>query len=355
MEFVTPENRRHQKAKKANPKKRKAEKLRKLKQNSKTKKKIPQKFFFIPLDISQKTKWKLRFFPMSSVKAIQELEKINTHKVFTFQETNESKKELEESVKKILDVRWKLRRLIIFWKYKKCKPANDVDPITMENILEPIKLYNISLKIYYQFEAKTLSEYWRISLRESDGLIPTPKWPRNPLTNLPICRKTLDTICDQLLQKGYTDSYLTSLAETKFNILLWKSIYQIPLRLNAVKNTFQNTNSRDCMDYTYDYIELQCQIHQIQFSKPFFDWIFYKNKNKVIQEKADNISKLWIKYCKDFYEKEILNPERSELTKELAKIHPIIKNLFKMTYTLQRFYQEYIVSRNVRITPTQSP
>jgi hypothetical protein len=304
-----------------------------------------QKFFFLPTEVTQKTRWKLYFFPFSSVKAIQHLEDILSGKTFTFQETDESKKELEICIRTLVDLRWKFRRLVLAWRYKNCKAANEFDPITMEPIQDCIKIYNIPLKMYYQFEAKSLSEYWRISLKESDGLIPTPKWPRNPLTNLPIYKKTLYTISEFLLSKGYTDSFLASLTETKFNMILWKSMYQIPLRLNAVKNTFSNKRSYDCLEYTYDYIELQCQIHSESFNKPFYDWIFYKRKKPQIEEKAKVLSNQWINYCKDFHEKDILNPERSEFSKELAKTYPLIKNLLKATSLLYRFYYESISER----------
>ncbi len=305
-----------------------------------------QTFFFLPTSITEKTRWKLYFFPFSSCKAIQHLEDILSGKTFTFQETTESKKELETCVRTLVDIRWKFRRLVLAWRYKKCKAANELDPITMEPIQDTIKVYNIPLKMYYQFEAKSLSEYWRISLKESDGLIPTPKWPRNPLTNLPIYKKTLGSVCEILLTKGYTDSFLSSLAETRFNIGLWKSMYQIPLRLNAVKNTFANKRSYDCMEYTYDYIELQCQIHLETFNKYFYDWIFYKRKKPCLEEKASTIGNQWIKYCKDFHEKDILNPERSEFSKELAKTYPHVKNLLKATSLLLRFYYESIAERN---------
>lgn len=356
MEFRTPEDKQHQKAKKANPKKRKANPLRKVRVGVRELKSQPkqQKFFFIPLEVSNKTKWKLRFFPLSTVKALEELEKIKSNSVFTFQETIESKRELEVSVTKIIDLRWKFRKLLLRWKYNKCRAANDVDPFTLDSIEEPIRIYNIPLKIYYQFEAKSLGEYWRLSLKENDGLIPTPKWPRNPLTNLPIYKHTLQVICKKLFTKGYTDSYLCSLAETRFNMMVWKSIYQIPLRLNAVKNTFQNMQSRDCIDYTYDYIELQHNVHQIHFSKPFYDWIFFKQKNQTVQEKATCITGQWIQHCKEFHEKDILNPEPSELTKELAKMFPIIKILLRNTHTLYKSFKEYTIDRNAQISQSQS-
>ena len=314
-----------------------------------------QEFNFLRDPITSKTKWKLLFFPSSSVKALQTLQKLEDPTTFQFRETEASKQELRTFVLKILDLRWKFRRLVLAWRYKTCKAANEKDPITMDDIIDPIRFYSIPLKMYYIFEKQSLSEYWRSNLKQNDGLLPTPRWPTNPLTNLPIHRTVLNSIYNKFHSKGYTDSFFASFAETRFNMLLWKSIYQIPLRLNAVANTFRDKNSYDCIDYTFDFVELQHDIHSIPFNKKLFNWIFFCCKmTPTIHQKSECIKNQWITYCKLFHEKEIITLEQSELEKELIKLRPLTKKLILTSNSLVNFYHEYIRERNARLARSNS-
>ena len=314
-----------------------------------------QTFNFLRDPVTSKTKWKLLFFPLSSVKALQTLQTLEDPNTFQFRETEASKQELRTFVLKILDLRWKFRRLVLAWRFKTCKPANETDPITMDTIVDPIRLYSIPLKMYYIFEKQSLSEYWRSNLKQSDGLLPTPRWPTNPLTNLPIHRTLLNTFYNEFHSKGYTDSFFASFAETRFNMLLWKSIYQIPLRLNAVGNTFRDKDSYDCIDYTFDFVELQHDIHCIPFNKKLFNWIFFCCKmTSSVHQKSECIKNQWVTYCKLFHEKEIITLEQSELEKELNKLRPFTKKLILTSHSLINFYNEYIRERNARLAHSNS-
>ena len=352
MEAPTPKvSKRAKKKQRASNQKSKLRASSRKEKGKETQKK--QTFYFLPETHSSKTKWALLFFPFSSVKAYQELQRLESPTAFHFQQTEEGKQELHNAVTKLLDVRWKFRRLVLGWRYKKARAANEVDPITLEPIQDPIRFYNIPLKIYYTFEKKSLSEYWRTNLKQSDGLIPTPRWPTNPLTNLPIHRTVLISIYEEFHSKGYTDSFLSSLAETRFTMPQWKLLYQIPLRMNAVRNTFRDKQSVDCVDYTYDFIELQHTIHSIPFCKKFYSWMFFTSKLTLdVHRKSECMVTQWIKICREYHEKEILILEPSEFAKELAKVYPYTKNLISKTLGLYTFFQQYIQERNARFAQT---
>jgi hypothetical protein len=250
----------------------------------------------------------LKKLPKSSVAATVELGSLliapaeNTTRFFpwTRQQINEIKKILFINLK----ARWAFRRLLARFRHRTTTIKNDTDPFTLDPIVDPILLVTPEIRAIHKVEAKSIAKQWRMNLTNCDGFFSEPRFPMNPLTNLPVNRLVLHRAIQELRQKGHSDWILESFAASAYDMYAWKKKFASPLMIETIKNIFSQ-NNEERYDYLLDFMELMYEQCDKVFPKRLFEWILRTNT-------VQDYTRLWINAARTYYISKYTTIDRKE-------------------------------------------
>ncbi len=217
--------------------------------------------------------------------------------------------ELHQLFRQQIQFRFQMKRLVLHYLQRKSKLMNDADPITMEPPAQAVSLYAPNVKSIYQFEAQSLANHWTILLLAHDDFFVEPRFPTNPFTNLPVDILSLKNAIASLRKHGHLNWILESFASCKFNPTKWEVQFDLPLRIEAIRSTLKDKESRDRLDYLVDFADKQFYENMVSFNKNLFTWIFKQNP-------ISEYERSWETLCAQYYINKITN-SNTELLQRL--------------------------------------
>jgi len=188
----------------------------------------------------------------------------------------------------------RLRRFAIQWKRRHLKRANEEDLITMDVPIKEVILYDWAQKCTYHFEASSILRCIVKRLIYHAGHFATPIMPANPYTNVTLTTGQLLSITDQLKAFGFTHWALEALRAAQYSWLQFTTVNDLPLQMEAMKNTFGDTNNPELHETLYDFIDSEYTINDMEFDSGIYRW--------AIQNAIDSPHMLeWRKLCLKYY------------------------------------------------------
>ena len=154
-------------------------------------------------------------------------------------------------------LRWQFKRLLNAWlRHRMEKKSSDfIDPITMNPILHPIRVYDVSKRRSYVFEADSLNKAIKKNLYAHQYTIPVPKKPVNIITNKPFTYVQLVSIHDQLLSTRSRIEDFALFRTWQFQLDTWKHYMYNHIYLAGIKDELYNFQSMEGRDMLEDFIK----------------------------------------------------------------------------------------------------
>lgn len=196
-------------------------------------------------------------------------------------------------------IRWTLK--VFFTKVRALhfQKLNEVDPITMDSIVESIQFPSFPHRKIYSFEAKPFAKHIHNSLIHNDGHIPDALSPKNPLTNEVFSLPQLMSLISQARAYGHTSWAIEGFIASRYDLTTFMIIHSKSLRLHALRNTMANVDDWDSIDTLYDFIKSQHAVHDAVFPMGIYKWAV----NHACYEPR---IETWRKLCVKWYEVDIL-------------------------------------------------
>jgi hypothetical protein len=239
------------------------------------------------------------------------------------------KKEVETALYTIQSVRWRIRKFVLRWLYKRLVSCSTDDIFTLEPIQDPVYIVVWKSRHIYSFEIKTLHRAITQSLSHSSGMFPIPLRPKNPLTNLILSLGQLISIWNTFAYGSFPlSSVVTQYRTVQYDHQRFMEEYSTVLSISSMKRCIMNPFDVEGGECLLDFIETTYEYNGIVLKPYFRDRIHYaifKHKDNVF------IRKFRIKYVDYNY---ILlvkkNYSASEILQELSSVYraciPIIQD-----------------------------
>lgn len=157
------------------------------------------------------------------------------------------------------------RKLAARWIMKRYhnRYLNTEDPGTCEVPIKPILLFDVRTKGSYVFEAVTLKKCVESALSYAEWMFPYPTKPSNPLTNIPFTDAQLLKILMDLRTYGFGSWMFESYKRLSFNLILFRDIFMVPIKLRSLQELLRDPNHEDIIDLLTEFIEDEIDYHEI--------------------------------------------------------------------------------------------
>lgn len=206
--------------------------------------------------------------------------------------------------KNTLSVLSRFIRKYKFKKYKKYEYDSDLNFIPLSKYKDCEKIKIIQNKTVYNFKLKDLINLWKISLKKSDHMFPSPTKLKNPFTNIEFNKNQLYNIYFKygFGKNNIVSDVLFDFFKSNFEIGTYKMISYEKLQLNAINQYTKNAPVTQLYDYLvmifYNY-------------RKDIDYIFFKDQLSIFDKLS--IIKKFNKYIKYYLiTKYNCNPIRKE-------------------------------------------
>ena len=197
------------------------------------------------------------------------------------------------------ELRWTFKRFFTKARIARFSSLNEYDPITLEEIQQPISVPLFLFRKIYRFEARSFATFVHKQLLTNDGQIPTPVYPKNPLTNEEISLAQLLSLLSQCKSMGYTSWAIESFLQCRCDIGRFLQIQNKSLRLHALQMTMSDPKSWDFIDTLYDFIKFQHSANTVPFQKNLYRWAVNHASSSPRMDR-------WKRLCMKWYEIDIL-------------------------------------------------
>ena len=237
------------------------------------------------------------------------------------------------------------KRLVMIWIYKKYKNRrlNTEDPITMSIPKNPIYSFDVSRRGMYIFEAYCLKKHMETGLFYSEWLFPEPNHPKNPLTNLEFTEAQRIAILMSLRTKNYGSWIFEAYRAFNWNLDLVKEEYQVPLKLQALRDLVRNPSSDETIEFVQEYIIDEYNYHKLPRTTSHIS--IHMMKWAVKHMYTTTYIKKWIDLFEDHYRSSILFGEYDPTHQrkiELYNFHVRSKKLFNDSTSYKELEQVYL-------------
>lgn len=204
-------------------------------------------------------------------------------------------------------IRWILKRFLTSYRLRRFPVLNDVDPITLEAVEEPIQIPSFSQRKIYVFEAEPFARLVHKKLLAHDGQIPLPQFPKNPLTNEPFSFAQQISLLHQCRILGYSSWCLEAYVTSRYKLDEFLTFFKTPLLVSAIRTTLATLKTWEAIDILLDFIKSQHILHTAQYYPTLYNWAIHHAST------SDRIER-WRKQCLKWYEYEILiqDPDSKE-------------------------------------------
>lgn len=160
------------------------------------------------------------------------------------------------------------RYLVARWLYIRYKDRklNEEDPATLAPPTKPMILYDSTQRGTYCFELTTIRRRCETALTFAQWMFPEPRYPSNPLTNLPFTTGQMMTILQACRNAGFGSWLLEAYRRTTFNLKGFLNLHLTPLKLRALDDICRNDTSEEFQDLMTDFVEDHHQYHRNVFN-----------------------------------------------------------------------------------------
>jgi hypothetical protein len=152
----------------------------------------------------------------SNSKKINSVFNLIYNNIFISEKTKEFLIKLFNKAQKIY---WGFTKLALIWKYKKIKKFDNNETlygVQFDSYKKKQRIILIENNTKYEFRINELLKIWKNALEHSSGLVPNPRFPRNPYTGLPFCKSNLYNI--YFFAKFNTDINIPSICYLFFHL-----------------------------------------------------------------------------------------------------------------------------------------
>jgi len=158
--------------------------------------------------------------------------------------------------KKEISLKAKLKPLYYAWLVKKYKARmlNTEDPFTLSVPENPVYMFDANSRGTYVFDGKSIKKHIETCLGYNRWMIPEPREPTSPLTNLVLTLGQLISIRSQLCKHGLSSWMIEGFAKTKYNLATFETEFKLPLRLHSLDDLYRNPTSEDAIDEVREFI-----------------------------------------------------------------------------------------------------
>ena len=161
-------------------------------------------------------------------------------------------------------LRWHMRHLIQRWRIARCKAMNTEDIVTCEPPVKLVTIYDWAQKAKYVFEAATLYRDFLTKIQNAVGFFIRPNMPRNPFTNAELTYGQTHFLVKALIDHGFSHWVLDAFKKSDYSVARLAEIYELPLKLDNLKNVFRRPTESECEDIVYEFIEDEYRHHDVE-------------------------------------------------------------------------------------------
>lgn len=160
------------------------------------------------------------------------------------------------------------RCLAALWLYKKYKNRylNTEDPATLCEPIKPIQFFDGRLRGTYTFEATTLKKHIEGSLSYAEWLVPYPKPPMNPLTNIPFTKAQLSKILDDMRSYRIGSWMFEAYRRLEFILPIFREIFMVPVKIRALEDMVRNPTNETTIELVTEFVEDEFESGEIPFT-----------------------------------------------------------------------------------------
>jgi hypothetical protein len=141
---------------------------------------------------------------------------------------------------------------------------NTEDIVTCEPPVKPVTIYDWEQKAKYVFEAATLYRDFLTKIQNAVGLFIRPNMPRNPFTNAELTYGQTHFLVKALIDHGFSHWVLDAFKKSDYSVVRLAEIYELPLKLDNLKNVFRRPTESECEDIVYEFIEDEYRHHDVE-------------------------------------------------------------------------------------------
>jgi hypothetical protein len=157
-----------------------------------------------------------------------------------------------------MGIRWAMKRLLYQFRIRRVKGSDPkeplIDPITFGPIVNPVHVYDMTLKRKFVFDARPLVKHVTNCLFQQEQIIPCAKPPFNVFTNRPFSYAQLLSITQQVIAAGIPSGHLLPYKEYKYDISNWKTFMASTLLMSAIKEETNNHESIDGQEMLIEFL-----------------------------------------------------------------------------------------------------
>ena len=160
------------------------------------------------------------------------------------------------------------RRLVALWLYKKYskRHLNTEDPATLCDPTKPIYVFDGNLRGTYVFEVLTLKKHIEGALSYAEWLVPYPKPPTNPLTNIPFTKAQLLKILDDMRSYRIGSWLFEAYRKLEFILPEFRDVFMVPVKLRALEDMMRNPTHENTIELISEFVEEEYDSGEIPFT-----------------------------------------------------------------------------------------
>jgi hypothetical protein len=263
-------------------------------------------------------------------------------------------------LRKYTEVRWwfnkeaslkyKLRRFLNIWLQKKYKDRmlNTEDPFTLCEPENAVQIFDAKSRGTYVFDGKSIKKHIETCLGYNRWMMPEPREPTSPLTNLVLNLGQLISIRNQLSKHGMGSWMIEGFAKTKYTLSTFEIEFKLPLRLHALADLYRNPTCEDAIDEVREFISDQFKNTDAEVTNNELHALRWGVTNMP----RDPYITEWRNVWRDYFKKYLVDP-RFFLSESVTKsiIMNRIQKLFS-SVNVKRIYEEWLKSPSPSPAPT---
>ncbi len=160
------------------------------------------------------------------------------------------------------------RSLVALWLYKKYskRQLNTEDPATLCEPTKPIQIFDGIVRGMYVFEAVTLKKHIEGALSYAEWLVPYPKPPTNPLTNIPFTKAQLLKILDDMRSYRIGSWIFEAYRRLEFIVPIFREIFMVPVKIRALEDMIRNPTSENTIELVTEFVQEEFDSGEIPFT-----------------------------------------------------------------------------------------
>ena len=143
--------------------------------------------------------------------------------------------------------KWRIRRM-------NQRYTKEIDPITLSYPEQEVFLYDMTAKKKFVFEAKSLSHIIESALLYHEGGFASPRYPRNPWTNVDFSYLQLFSIYSQLKEYRIVGWCFHTLRQYNFIKSTWHMYHHSTITMASIKHSLRTLDTIDSRELLEDFI-----------------------------------------------------------------------------------------------------